>query len=140
MQRFQPLQRTVKRRLFDGVQPARFAFDFVEYIVAVFVAVVEAAQNNGVDMPADQIGTDRHSFFAARNGVVVGFFGLNSVFIICHFRISLIFSYSARIFRIFSVFLQNIAVFSSFGVFSRFFSMRERKYPHSFKLLCLAQL
>ena len=55
MQRFQPLQRTVKRRLFDGVQPARFAFDFVEYIVAVFVAVVEAAQNNGVDMPSELI-------------------------------------------------------------------------------------
>ena len=126
MQRFQPLQRTVKRRLFDGVQPARFAFDFVEYIVAVFVAVVEAAQNNGVDMPTDQIGTDRHSFFAARNGVVVGFFGLNSVFIICHFRISLIFSYSARIFRIFSVFFAKYRRFLVLRrVFSFFFNAGE---------------
>ncbi len=39
------------------------AFDFGNDLIAVFIAFVECAEDNGIDVPADKIGADRLFFF-----------------------------------------------------------------------------
>ena len=67
--------------MLDGVQAAALFLDFVDDIVAIFIAVVKAAQNNGIDMPTDEIGTNVEVlFFAARQRL----FRTQNVFLFAH--------------------------------------------------------
>ena len=60
---FQPLEGAVEGGLFERILTVALALDLCDDLVAVLVAVVECAQDDRVDVPADQVGTDR--FFGA---------------------------------------------------------------------------
>ena len=53
------LQGAVKGGLFERILPVALLFDLCNDLVAVFVAVVQSTQDDGVDVPADEIGADR---------------------------------------------------------------------------------
>ena len=73
---FEAFERAVKGGLFQRVQPAALLFDLVDDVVAVLVAVVQASQDDRVDVPADEIGTDGGDalfFRSARQGEIFEF-------------------------------------------------------------------
>ena len=56
---FQTFERAVKGGLFERILPVALMLDLRNDLVSVLVAVVEGAQNDGIDMPADEVGADR---------------------------------------------------------------------------------
>ena len=56
---FQALEGAVKRGLFERILSVALLFDLGDDLVSVFVAVIERAQNDRIDMSADEVGTDR---------------------------------------------------------------------------------
>ena len=56
---FKTLQCAVEGGLFQGILSVALAFDLGDDLIAVLVAVVEGAKDDGVDVTADEVGTDR---------------------------------------------------------------------------------
>ena len=55
---FQPLQGAVQRRLFEHILILALFFDLADDLVAIFISVIKSAENDRIDMPADQVAVD----------------------------------------------------------------------------------